>query len=869
MLRLKQIVLAVPLLLSPLMGCSGSDGEDGMNGAVGPEGPAGPVGGAGQAGPPGDMGAPGAAGPSGAMGASGHSGLTVQTVLAMGDTHCFDGGIRFDSGADANGNGQLETTEIVSTSFLCAPTSVDASKNFNRIAVLPVCSQIDANCDDDTQTAAEIVAASADGMTLIYSDSPRKVVGFVDITDPRAPKAAGTLDLAGEPTSVAVVGNYALVGVNKSADFVNVSGELDVVDVTTKMSVRKIDLGGQPDSVAVSPDGKYAAVVIENERDEDLNDGAIPQLPAGKLVVVSLEGMPSAWTTRDVVLTGLAGIEVPTDPEPEFVDINSDNIAVVSLQENNGIVLVKLSDGSIVRSFSAGKVNLTGVDTRDDGIISLTETKMDVPREPDGVAWLSKDLFATADEGDLAGGSRGFTIFGTNGNVVYSSGREMDVMASRLGHYPDGRSDNKGNEPENVEFAVFGNDRYLFVNSERSSLVFVYDVADLRKPVFKQAVPAGIGPEGALAIPSRNLLVVASEDDSREDLVRSVINIYAYETAPAAYPTLISNDRLNGNPIPWAAMSGLAADPIHGNMLYAIEDSAFEANRIFAIDTGFRPARIVREIAIRDTNDVFKAVAAVDLADATVPANDATRKDVFDEADLAAMINPDKTVNIDPEGIAVAGDGGFWIASEGAGTVGEAARPVNTLNFLFKTNANGVIEKVVKLPDAINAKQIRFGYEGVSEHAGKVYVAFQRVWQGDANARIGIYDVASDTWTFAFYPLEAPASANGGWVGLSDISSLGDGSFLVVERDNQGGPDAVIKRLYRVTLAGLADGATVTKTLVRDLVPDLKRPGGPVYEKIEGSAVTRTGDVWIVNDNDGVDDNSGETQLINLGRLLP
>ena len=28
-----------------------------------------------------------------------------------------------------------------------------------------------------------------------------------------------------------------------------------------------IDLGGQPDSIAVSPDGKYAAVVIENERD--------------------------------------------------------------------------------------------------------------------------------------------------------------------------------------------------------------------------------------------------------------------------------------------------------------------------------------------------------------------------------------------------------------------------------------------------------------------------------------------------------------------------------------------------------------------------------------------------------------------------
>jgi hypothetical protein len=48
---------------------------------------------------------------------------------------------------------------------------------------------------------------------------------------------------------------------------------------------------------------------------------------------------------------------------------------------------------------------------------------------------------------------------------------------------------------------------------------------------------------------------------------------------------------------------------------------------------------------------------------------------------------------------------------------------------------------------------------------------------------------------------------------------------------------------------------------------DLKAAGGLVSEKIEGSAMTASGDVYIVNDNDGVDDNSGEIQLINLGQL--
>jgi hypothetical protein len=49
---------------------------------------------------------------------------------------------------------------------------------------------------------------------------------------------------------------------------------------------------------------------------------------------------------------------------------------------------------------------------------------------------------------------------------------------------------------------------------------------------------------------------------------------------------------------------------------------------------------------------------------------------------------------------------------------------------------------------------------------------------------------------------------------------------------------------------------------------DLRAPGGAIPEKIEGSALLASGDVVIVNDNDGVDDNSGEVQLLNLGRLM-
>jgi hypothetical protein len=208
------------------------------------------------------------------------------------------------------------------------------------------------------------------------------------------------------------------------------------------------------------------------------------------------------------------------------------------------------------------------------------------------------------------------------------------------------------------------------------------------------------------------------------------------------------------------------------------------------------------------------------------------------------------------------------VASEGSGTVGDIDRPVTSLNFVFKTDANGLIESVIQLPPELNAVQLRFGFEGIAEYNSSAYVAFQRVWPGDENVRIGIYDTVGAAWSFLFYPLDAVESQNGGWVGLSDLTSLGDGRFLVIERDNQGGPDAAIKRLYTFDVTGLAADAVVTKTLVRDLMPDLAEPGGLTYEKIEGSAVTAGGDVYIVNDNDGIDDNSGETQLINLGQIL-
>lgn len=107
-------------------------------------------------------------------------------------------------------------------------------------------------------------------------------------------------------------------------------------------------------------------------------------------------------------------------------------------------------------------------------------------------------------------------------------------------------------------------------------------------------------------------------------------------------------------------------------------------------------------------------------------------------------------------------------------------------------------------------------------------MAFQCEWTGEALLRIGVFDLSVRTWQLFFYPLDPLASPKGGWVGLPDIIALGNNRFLMVERDNQGGPDARVKRLYRIDLSGRADGSTLSKVLVRDPMTDLRAPRGNV-----------------------------------------
>ncbi|MFN6979003.1 MAG: esterase-like activity of phytase family protein, partial [Gemmobacter sp.] len=220
---------------------------------------------------------------------------------------------------------------------------------------------------------------------------------------------------------------------------------------------------------------------------------------------------------------------------------------------------------------------------------------------------------------------------------------------------------------------------------------------------------------------------------------------------------------------------------------------------------------------------------------------------------------------LDLEGIALAADGGFWLASEGR-------TDRLTPHAIIRTDAKGEIREEIGLPPELLNYETRFGFEGVSVLGDVLWLAVQREWKDDPKGMVKLvaYDTKAKTWGAVHYPLDAPPAD--GWMGLSEITIRGDWAY-VIERDNQIGGAAQTKRLYRVPVAQLAAAPlggplpVVTKELVRDFIPDLLALNGYVQDKVEGFAIDAAGAAFVVTDNDGVQDASGETLFWSIGTV--
>lgn len=155
----------------------------------------------------------------------------------------------------------------------------------------------------------------------------------------------------------------------------------------------------------------------------------------------------------------------------------------------------------------------------------------------DGSPKLDSNGYLTYDKLYAMGG-RSFSIWDTQGSLVWDSGSEFEQKVAEL--FPDyfnsnheetafdDRSDNKGPEPEGVALGTLGKKTFAFIGLERMGGIMVYDITDPKQGKFIQyfndrkfsELPeqqGDLGPEGLMFITAKDspngqpLLVVANE----------------------------------------------------------------------------------------------------------------------------------------------------------------------------------------------------------------------------------------------------------------------------------------------------------------------------------------------------------------------
>lgn len=140
-------------------------------------------------------------------------------------------------------------------------------------------------------------------------------------------------------------------------------------------------------------------------------------------------------------------------------------------------------------------------------------------------------------------GARSISVWTPGGALVWDSGSELEreVFGRTPTVWDDGRSDNKGPEPEGIVSGVVDGETYAFVALERTSGVAVWRVTDPTAPRFEgilQPADSDVSPEGMAFVPitsspvERPLLLVANE-------VSGTLAVWAVGAAPdPTTPTL-------------------------------------------------------------------------------------------------------------------------------------------------------------------------------------------------------------------------------------------------------------------------------------------------------------------------------------------
>jgi hypothetical protein len=193
--------------------------------------------------------------------------------------------------------------------------------------------------------------------------------------------------------------------------------------------------------------------------------------------------------------------------------------------------------------------------------------------------------------------------------------------------------------------------------------------------------------------------------------------------------------------------------------------------------------------------------------------------------------------------------------------------------YLLKTDLSGtVLRSEIPLPgvyapqhkDVVAGKAVANlpgsgGFEGMAINASgdKLYTLLEKPVVGDAanTLRISEFDIETEAYTGVtyFYPLD-PAGTN-----IGDMTAIDDHRFLIIERNGATATSGTpFKKIYIADVKGVADGGTVKKTELVDLMniadPDDLNGDGKTsftfpYVTIEDVLILDAETLLVINDN--------------------
>ncbi|MEM9008960.1 MAG: choice-of-anchor I family protein [Cyanobacteria bacterium P01_F01_bin.86] len=293
----------------------------------------------------------------------------------------------------------------------------------------------------------------------------------------------------------------------------------------------------EPENVAIAPDGKTAYISLQE-------NNAIAVVDIDEADVISLFGAGF----KDF---GEAGNGLDASNRDDAVNIRTyDNL--FGIYQPDAIATYEANDETYIVTANEGDARVypgDDTDTLDEGDAfneeeRVKDLELDPTVFPDGTNddEVLGRLKVTTTLGDADGdglyealyafGGRSFSIYDSKGHQVFDSGDDFEQIIAQQApklfnvdidaedgveteREVDGRSDDKGPEPEGVSVGQIGDRIFAFISLERSNGIFTYDITDPTQANFVSFTPVAAGdisPEG-------NLFISAEESPTGQPLV--------------------------------------------------------------------------------------------------------------------------------------------------------------------------------------------------------------------------------------------------------------------------------------------------------------------------------------------------------------